>query len=183
MQRSAVANIKLYLRALEDVLSHAWSEQRFGSATELEVVLMNKADDGHVTVGAWAHKRPRSLDQRDGNVAFYDRTEAAGLYRKYDDAGLRAPIHIIADVSKHRDYDHFGRDPRIRTNSTVLFPIYDTNSQLFGFIAITARNRADLFEDPDREFWTEVWNLWEQHFVRNIRLYESVGGTLNEQLT
>lgn len=177
---AAMRNVKVFLRAFEDVLSHSWSELRFGGTTELEAVIMNKGPDGYVTVGVWTRKRPRSLDKREVNPQFYDRTEAAKLYRRYDDAGVRAPIHIIPDVSKHVDYDHFGRDPSIRTNSTILFPLYSTESRLFGFVAITARNRAGLFDESDRRFWNEVWSLWEQHIVRNILLFESAGGTLSE---
>jgi hypothetical protein len=178
----ALMGIKLYLRALEDVLSHSWSEERFGATTELEAVIMNKAQDGYVTVGAWAHNRPRSLNLRAQNPAFYDKTEAAKLYRKFDDVGVRAPIHIIPDISRSPNYDHFGRDPSIRTNSTALFPIYDRQSRLHGFVAVTARNRVGLFDDRDRAFWKEVWSLWEPHFVRNVVAFESTGQALDEQV-
>jgi hypothetical protein len=178
----AVQSLKIYLRSLEDVLAQAWSEQRFGGTTDVEVVLMNKAVDGFVTVGAWARKRPRSLDTRKVNPRFYDKTEAAVLYRKYDDAALRAPIHIVPDVSKHPDYDHFGRDPRIRTNSTILFPLYDRKSNLLGFVAVTARNRVGMFDESDRQFWNEVWELWEPHLVRSILFFQSTGSPIDEQV-
>ena len=176
VKRAAIEDLKTYLRALEDVLSDAWSKRRFGEQTNVEVVVMNRGGGGFVTVAAWATNRPLSLEKRDANPAFYEQTEAAVLYRTYGDCGTRAPIHIIPDVSKHAGYDHFGRDPRIRTNSTALFPIYDTDSRLHGFVAITARQRTDLFREEDRKFWTEAWDLWEPHLLRQILRFESASG-------
>jgi hypothetical protein len=183
VRASAIADLKLYLRALEDVLADAWSQKRFGDRTDIEVVLMNRASDGYVTVAAWANNRPLSLDRRVDVPTFYDKTEAAILYRNYGDVGTRAPIHILPDISKHPGYDHFGRDPRLRTNSSALFPLYDTESKLHGFVAVTARRRTNLFREEDRQFWTEVWALWEPHILRQVLRYEATGAPFGEQVT
>jgi len=180
VRTAAVGDLKLYLCALEDLLAGAWSQERFGGRSSLEVVVMNRAVDGFVTVAAWANTRPLSLPMRASVPSFYENTEAAKLYRKYDDVGVRAPVHLIADVSLHSGYDHFGRDPRLRTNSTALFPIYDSQSRLHGFVAVTARERAGLFEEADRDFWTEAWSLWEPHLLRQILRYEATGALFAE---
>lgn len=174
IKRSSIDDLKSYLRALEDVLAISWSRRRFGEQTTLEVVLMNRAADGYVTVAVWANNRPLSLDRRDRDPQFYEKTEAAKLFREFGDNGVRAPIHIISDVSKYSGYDHFGRDSSLRTNSTALFPIYDSDSRLHGFIAVTARERTGLFREEDRAFWSEVWEMWEPHLLRHILRYESL---------
>jgi hypothetical protein len=102
VRRAAVEDLKAVLRALEDVLSEAWSKKRFGERTNLEVVVMNRAADGYVTVAAWATNRPLSLERRVVDPTFYKKTEAATLYWSYGDTGTRAPIHIIADVGATR---------------------------------------------------------------------------------
>ena len=171
----AIGQIELYLAAIERAISQAWSQQQFGEATQLEVVLMTKARDGHVTVAAWASNRPRSLELRSADPSFYGNTEAAKLYRAHDDQGRRAPVWIIPDVSKDPTYDHFGRDPSIRTNSTALLPLYDSESRLHGFVAITARRRVNLFREEDRGFWEEVWRLWEPNLLRHVLTLEGLG--------
>ena len=81
---------------------------------------------------------------------------------------------IIADVSKDPTYDHFGRDPALRTNSTALLPLYDSDSHLHGFVAITARQRVNLFRDEDRGFWEEVWRMWEPNLLRHVLTLEGL---------
>lgn len=178
---TALLSLKTYLAALEGVLSDAWSRDVFGAATPVEVVLMKRAADGEVTVACWATSRPTSLDQRRTKPAFYTDTEAAKLYRKYVDKSVRSPILLIPDISKYESYDHFGRDPRLRTNSTALFPLYDMNSACHGFVAATARNQAGMFREDDREFWNEAWRLWETDLLRCIVDYEATGQLLDEE--
>ena len=48
----------------------------------------------------------------------------------------------------------------LRTNSTALFPLYDSSSTCWGSRSRTARNRVDMFSDSDRRFWDGVWDLW-----------------------
>ena len=167
--QSGPAILRNYLNAFQTVLGTQWSDKRFGDSTHVEVVLMNRAPDGQVTVAAWALRKPLSLARREANSEFYKDTEAAKLYHSHIDRHLRAPILLIRDISKHKDYDHFGRDISLRTNSTALFPVYDAESNFYGFVAVTARNRLDMFSNDDQDFWEESWNLWEPHFVRAIR--------------
>ncbi|MFI6663045.1 hypothetical protein ACIBL8_47080 [Streptomyces sp. NPDC050523] len=180
-RRTLIRALKTYMAELEEVLSKSWSTRRFGETTPVEVVLMKKASDGQVTVASWATTRPTSLDQRVGKPEFYNGTEAARLYRKYVDRGTRSPILLISDISKYEDYDHFGRDPSLRTNSTALFPLYDSDSHCHGFVAVTARNRAGMFRVEDRPFWDEVWTLWEPNLVRCVVDFEATGEVLDEE--
>lgn len=160
--------LKIYLFEFEKALSSSWSEERFGEATQVEVVLMRRADDGYVTVAAWTSKRPTSLVRREQRPDFYEQTEAAKQYREYVDLSRRAPILLIGDISSYPGYDHFGRDPLLRTNSTALFPLYDSSSTCWGFVAATARNRVEMFSDADRRFWEGVWELWSGPIVRCV---------------
>ena len=180
-RRVAIHSLKIYLSAIEDILSNAWSTKVFGQATPVEVVLMKRAADNEVTVACWANTRPTSLDQRSGRPTFYANTEAAKLYRKHVDNNVRSPILLISDISKYDDYDHFGRDATLRTNSTALFPLYDITSVCHGFVAITARNRAGMFSPDDRDFWDEVWRMWEPNLVRCIADFEATGQLLDEE--
>ncbi|TLF69164.1 hypothetical protein FEK33_02235 [Nocardia asteroides NBRC 15531] len=179
-QESYLRRVKLYLTFFQHVLADQWSQRRFGENTSVEVVLMKRAGDGKLTVACWATKRPLSLQQRASNRTFYENTEAAKLYRNYVDLGKRAPILLIPDISKYPDYDHFGRDATYRTNSTALFPIYDLNSEFYGFVAVTARNRINMFAEVDRDFWNEAWSVWEPHFVRTIGDYQMRGSLIDE---
>src|SRR5262249_53907598 len=115
-----LAALKMYMSELENVISDSWSTHRFGETTPVEVVLMKKAADGEITVASWASTRPTSLDQRKLRRDFYNGTEAAKLYRTFVDRGTRSPILLISDISTYKDYDHFGRDPSLRSNSTAL---------------------------------------------------------------
>lgn len=180
-RRVAISTLKLYLTAMQDIFSNAWSTKVFGHSTSVEVVLMKRAQDGEVTVASWATTRPTSLDQRRAKPDFYANTEAAKLYRKYVNNGTRSPILLIADISKYEDYDHFGRDATLRTNSTALFPLYDSTSNCHGFVAVTARNRAGMFAPQDRDFWDEVWRMWEPSLVRCIIDFEATGQHLLDE--
>jgi hypothetical protein len=171
---------KLYLSRFQAVLAEQWSTLRFGETSNVEVVLMKRASDGEVTVASWATRKPMSLQRRIDDPKFYANTEAAKLYRSHVDLGLRAPIHLIPDISEYPNYDHLGRDATLRTNSTALFPIYDSDSNFYGFAAVTARNRVNMFRESDRDFWTEAWKMWEPHLVRNISNYERRGYFLEE---
>lgn len=172
--------MKVYLFEFEKALSSSWSEERFGEATQVEVVLMRRGDDKHVTVAAWTSKRPTSLARRSKQPDFYEQTEAAKRYREYVDASRRAPILLIGDISSYPGYDHFGRDPLLRTNSTALFPLYDSASTCWGFVAATARNRVDMFSDKDRRFWEGVWALWSGPITRCLLQYQATGISLDE---
>jgi hypothetical protein len=141
---------------------------------------MKRARDGEVTVACWANRRPMSLQRRIANPKFYENTEAAKLYREYVDRRVRAPIHLIPDISKYPNYDHLGREATLRTNSTALFPIYDRDANFYGFVAVTARNRVNMFKDSDRDFWTDTWKMWEPHLVRHIASYERYGDVIEE---
>lgn len=172
--------LKVYLSEFEKSLSAAWSESRFGDSTPVEIVVMRRAHDGYMTVAAWTDKRPTSLPKRQDNPQFYENTEAAKRYREYVDRSLRAPIHLIGDVSKHEGYDHFGRDQLLRTNSTALFPLYDSQSKCWGFVAATARGRTGMFDEGDRKFWEAAWSLWEPPIVRCISGHDREGSLLDE---
>ncbi|WLS44756.1 hypothetical protein Q3V37_25740 [Micromonospora profundi] len=180
-RRVLLSALKMYMSELEEVISNGWSTHRFGETTPVEVVLMKRASDGGVTVACWATTRPTSLDQRTIRRDFYDGTEAAKLYRRFVDKGTRSPLHLIEDISTYSEYDHFGRDPSLRSNSTALLPVYDSHSRCHGFVAITARNRAGMFREEDREFWIELWQLWEAHIVRCIVEFEATGQMLDEE--
>lgn len=172
--------VKVYLFEFEKALSSSWSEERFGEATQVEVVLMRRADDGHVTVAAWTSKRPTSLARREARPDFYEQTEAAKRYREYVDASRRAPILLIGDISSYPGYDHFGRDPVLHTNSTALFPLYDSSSTCWGFVAATARNRVDMFSNEDRRFWDGVWELWSGPIIRCLLEHQATGISIDE---
>jgi hypothetical protein len=180
-RRMPLSALKMYMTEMEEVISDSWSTHRFGETTPVEVVLMKKAADGEITVASWATTRPTSLDQRKLRPDFYNGTEAAKLYRRFVERGTRSPILLISDISTYKDYDHFGRDPSLRSNSTALFPIYDSHSKCHGFIAVTARNRAGLFREEDRGFWIDAWRLWEPHIVRCIVDFEATGQVLDEE--
>ena len=168
----ALEGIELYLKAIDDTVAKEWSGGRFGDDAPPEAVLMTRARDGYVTAAAWGGVRPRSLAERIANPKFYETTEAAKLYRKYDDSGTRAPVWIVSDAAKEPTYDHLGRDSAIRTKSTVLLPLYDLDSRLHGFVAITARLRANAFRAGDEGFWKEIWQLWEPSIMRHVLALE-----------
>lgn len=170
----AIAGIELYLKAIDDTVAKEWSGGRFGDEARAEAVLMTRADDGFVTAAAWGGVRPRSLVERKANPHIYEGTEAAKLYKKYDDVGIRAPVWIVPDALKEPGYDHLGRDNAVRTKSTVLLPLYDLDSRLHGFVAITARQRANVFDAGDEGFWKEIWQLWEPSIIRHLLLLESL---------
>lgn len=172
--------VKLYLSQFQTVLAEQWSTLRFGETSNVEVVLMKRASDGEVTVACWATRKPMSLQRRMDNPKFYEDTEAARLYREFIDRRLRAPIHLIPDISKYPNYDHLGRDDTLRTNSTALFPIYDIDANFYGFVAVTARNRVGMFNTSDHDFWSATWKMWEPHLVRHISSYEKDGTVIEE---
>jgi hypothetical protein len=172
--------VKLYLSQFQSVLAEQWSTLRFGEISNVEVVLMKRASDDEVTVACWASRKPMSLQRRIDNPQFYENTEAAKLYREYIDRRLRAPIHLIPDISNYPNYDHLGRDDSLRTNSTALFPIYDIDTNFYGFVAVTARNRVGMFKTSDHEFWSATWKMWEPHLVRHISSYEKTGNVIEE---
>lgn len=176
----SIQSLKVYLFEFEKALSSSWSEERFGEATPVEVVFMTRGDDGHVTVAAWTTKRPTSLERRSTQPDFYEQTEAAKRYREYVDVSRRAPILLIGDISSYSGYDHFGRDPVLHTNSTALFPLYDSSSTCWGFVAATARNRVGMFNDEDRRFWDGVWDLWSGPIVRCIFEHKATGSSVDE---
>lgn len=179
-QDMSLQAVKLYLSQFQSVLAEQWSTLRFGEVSNVEVVLMKRASDGEVTVACWASRKPMSLQRRIDNPQFYENTEAAKLYREHVDRRLRAPIHLIPDISQYANYDHLGRDDSLRTNSTALFPIYDTDADFYGFVAVTARNRINMFKASDRDFWAAAWSMWEPHFVRHISAYEKNGDVIEE---
>lgn len=164
----AIAGIELYLKAIEETVKKEWSGGRFGDDALAEAVLMTRAQDGYVTAAAWGGVRPRSLDGRRANQRVYENTEAAKLYRKYDDVHTRAPVWIVPDAMHEASYDHLGRDAALRTKSTVLLPLYDSNSRLHGFVAITSRLRENAFRAGDEGFWKEIWQLWEPSIMRHV---------------
>ena len=168
----AIAGIEIYLKAMEDCVAKEWSGDRFGDDARPEAVLMTRAADEYVTAAAWGGVRPRSLAARNSNPQIYESTEAAKLYRVYDDTGTRAPVWIVPDAVKEPTYDHLGRDNAMRTKSTVLLPLYDLESHLHGFVAITARLRANAFRAGDEGFWKEIWQLWEPSIMRHVLVLE-----------
>lgn len=176
----ALQATKLYLSRFQSVLAEQWSTLQFGETSSVEVVLMKRGNDGEVTVACWASKKPMSLQRRVENPKFYENTEAAKLYREYVDLRLRAPILLIPDISKYPNYDHLGREATLRPNSTALFPIYDSDANFYGFVAVTARNRVNMFSDADRDFWEATWKMWEPHLVRHIFGYERHGDVIDE---
>jgi len=167
--------ICIYLRAFRNVIAQSWSIDRYGETTNMDVVIMTRAEDGFVTIGAWAGVKPVSLSSRIKNPQYYENTEAAKLYRQYIDNGTRAPILIIPNVSECHGYDHFGRDSLIRTKSTMLLPLYDSTSFLHGFVAVTTSKRENIFREEDRGFWQETWRLWEPQLVRHLLVLKKLG--------
>ncbi len=172
--------IDIYLKAFRRVIAETWSIEQYGQTTEVDVVIMTRAEDGYVTVGAWAGDKPLSLASRLENPRYYENTEAAKLFRQYVDNRKRAPILIIPDVSKYSDYDHFGRDASLWTKSTILLPLYDNESSSHGFVAVTARKRTGLFREEERGFWQEAWRLWEPQLIRQILTLKALDARLEK---
>jgi hypothetical protein len=157
------------MRAVQRAISQQWSEARFGSSTQTEVVLMTKSlRDERMTCASWAVRRPYSLANRENDPAVYDETEAARMYHKAERA--RVGTQLIADTAgPHSDYEFLNESENDRIRSTVLHPVYDPSSELIGVI-VAHTNRPNVFRPEDADFWTALLRLVEPHVARRIIL-------------
>ena len=159
----------IFMRAVQRAIGHQWSEARFGSATQTEVVLMTKSlRDNEMTCASWAVRRPYSLADRENDVTVYNDTEAARMYREA--AGGRVGTRLIADTGRpDSDYEFLNQSENERIRSTVLHPVYDPGSELIGVI-VAHTNRSNVFRPEDKDFWTALLRLVEPHVARRIIL-------------
>jgi GAF domain-containing protein len=158
-----------FMRAVQRAISQQWSEARFGSSTQTEVVLMTKSlRDNQMTCASWAVRRPYSLAAREDDPTVYNETEAARMYRNAEQA--RVGTRLIADTAAPRsDYEFLNQSESERIRSTVLHPVYDPNSELIGVI-VAHTNRPNVFRPEDTDFWTALLRLVEPHIARRIIL-------------
>jgi hypothetical protein len=159
----------IFMRAVQRAISQQWSEARFGSSTQTEVVLMTKSlRDDHMTCASWAVRRPYSLADRENDPSVYSDTEAARMYREAERG--RVGARLIADtVRPGSDYEFLNQSETERIRSTVLHPVYDPNSELIGVI-VAHTNRPNIFRPEDRDFWTALLRLVEPHVARRVIL-------------
>jgi GAF domain-containing protein len=159
----------IFMRAVQRAISQEWSEARFGSATQTEVVLMTKSlRDDQMTCASWAVRRPYSLADRENDPTVFNETEAARMYREADRG--RVGTQLIADTLRPgSDYEFLNQTESERIRSTVLHPVYDPNSELIGVI-VAHTNRPNVFRPDDKDFWTALLRLVEPHVARRIIL-------------
>jgi hypothetical protein len=164
-----VEGVAIFMRAVQRALTQQWSEPRFGSGTQTEVVLMLKSlRDNAMTCGAWAVRKPYSLGQRENDPTVYDETEAARMYRAAESG--RVGTRLIADTGQREShYVFLNKTENDRIRSTVLHPVYDPRSELVGVI-VAHTNRPNVFRPEDSDFWTALFRLVEPHVARRIIL-------------
>jgi hypothetical protein len=159
----------IFMRAMQRAISQEWSEARFGSATQTEVVLMTKSlRDDEMTCASWAVRTPYSLANRENDPTVYNETEAARMYREAECG--RVGTRLIADTLRPgSDYEFLNQSETERIRSTVLHPVYDPNSELIGVI-VAHTNRPNVFRPEDKDFWSALLRLVEPHVARRIIL-------------
>lgn len=167
-QRHAEA-MASFMRAVQRAITQQWTEARFGSATQTEVVLMTKSlRDDQMTCASWAVRRPYTLADRESDPTVYNETEAARMYRDAEHG--RVGTRLIADtLQPESDYEFLSQSESERIRSTFLHPVYDPNSELIGVI-VAHTNRANVFRPQDKDFWTALLRLVEPHVARRIIL-------------
>jgi GAF domain-containing protein len=158
-----------YMRATHRAVSQHWSEERFGSATQTDVVLMTRSlGDGEMTCASWAVRRPFSLTAREDDSTVYNDTEAARMYQSAETG--RVGTRVIPDTGvPQRNYTFLNNTEKERIRSTALHPVYDPESELIGII-VAHTNRPNVFKDEDLDFWTAFFRLIEPHVARRIIL-------------
>jgi GAF domain-containing protein len=159
----------IFMRAVQRAISQQWTELRFGSATQTEVVLMTKSlRDGEMTCASWAVRRPYSLASRETDPTVYNETEAARMYRQAREQ--RVGSRVIADTAEPGStYEFINESESERIRSTALHPVYDPESELIG-VLVAHTNRPNVFRSEDLDFWTALLRLVEPHIARRIIL-------------
>lgn len=159
----------IFMRAIQRAISEQWSEARFGSSAQTEVVLMTKSlRDAQMTCASWAVRRPYTLAARENDPSVYSDTEAARMYREAE--RNRVGDRLIANTGKPgSNYEFLNQSETDRIRSTVLHPVYDPDSELIGVI-VAHTNRPNVFRPEDGDFWTALLRLVEPHVARRIIL-------------
>jgi hypothetical protein len=112
-----------FMRAVQRAISQQWSEVRFGSSTQTEVVLMTRSlRDQQMTCASWAVRKPYTLTEREADPTVYNETEAARMYHRAERS--RVPTRLIADTAgPGSDYEFLNQSENERIRSTVLHPV------------------------------------------------------------
>jgi hypothetical protein len=160
--------LRRLLQAIQRVMDNSWTKPRFGERATAEVALMTRSyRDGEVTCGAWALRKPKSLQSRLADASVYKDTEAAKLYALDESSGRRS-LHLVQDTSDRKhNYVQINEGEQLAIGSSVLQPIYDPEASLLGFV-VAHTERRRVFAEIDADFWAGFMGLTAPHIARHL---------------